>query len=134
MLAINSPMKSSAQVASDFASKVRWRRASIPADAKAPAHCASTRWEIRIYSWAGSILSSTHHIDGQDSPTGRGEAEQPQDGLSHGPSGETGLEVLKSAADELSQCSFLCAGKAVPSVNPSKLPRPRPAATIKSRI
>jgi hypothetical protein len=48
-------------------------------------------------------LSSTHHIDGQDSPTGRGEAEQPQDGLSHGLSGETGLEVLKSAADELSQ-------------------------------
>lgn len=53
-------------------------------------------------------LSSTHHIAGRDSPTVRGDGEQSQDGLgqdrlSHELSSETGLQVLKSAADNLSQ-------------------------------
>jgi len=48
-------------------------------------------------------LRSTHHIDDQDAPTDRSEAEQPQDQTEPWPSGVTGLEVLKPAADDLLQ-------------------------------
>jgi hypothetical protein len=48
-------------------------------------------------------LRSTHLIDDRDAPTGRSKAKQPQDQIEPWPSGETRLEVLKPAADDLLQ-------------------------------
>jgi hypothetical protein len=56
-----------------------------------------------LYRLLWPTLRSTHHIDDQDAPTDRSEAEQPQDQTEPWPSGVTGLEVLKPAADDLLQ-------------------------------
>ena len=56
-----------------------------------------------LYRFRWPTLSSTLYIDDQDAPTGRSKAKQPQDQIEPWPSGETRLEVLKPAADDLLQ-------------------------------
>jgi hypothetical protein len=56
-----------------------------------------------LYRLLWPTLRSTRHIADQDAPTGRSEAGQPQDQIEPWPSGETRLEVLKPAADDLLQ-------------------------------
>jgi hypothetical protein len=56
-----------------------------------------------LYRLLWLTLRSTRHIADQDAPTGRSEAGQPQDQIEPWPSGETRLEVLKPADDDLLQ-------------------------------